>query len=106
MRDNQQHINNFKDFYNNHFNRVYHFFKNRINNREDAKDLTHDVFLKVLQNFQKVCSAKNIDAFLFTIARNVLVDYYKKALQKKQIENYLPTTFNSANASAITPVFS
>ena len=76
--------NNFKDFYDEYFHRVYHFLKNRTKQEEDAKDLTQDVFLKVFKHFQKVNTADNVDNYLFTISRNILVDYYRKSIENQQ----------------------
>lgn len=84
MNDNYQY-NTFKELYDEYFHQVYQFLKNKTKQEEDAKDLAQDVFLKAFQHFQKVNSANKIDSYLFTISRNVLVDYYKNSNTNQQL---------------------
>jgi len=58
----------------------YTFFK--TNNQEDAKDLTSETFRRVWSYIYKY-RAKNFKSYLFRIAHNLLVDYYKKNQQLK-----------------------
>ncbi len=104
--DNNHLHTSFRDFYNAHFHQVYHFLENRTN-REDAKDLTHDVFVKVLQHFHKVQAAEDKKAYLFTISRHILIDHYKKTLIQQQVirqlENDSSHTLSVVSALDYTP---
>ena len=80
------HKKDFQLFYEKNFDRVYAFFSRRARHTEDAKDLTQDVFTKAYQNWQQLEKAENPKAYLFTIARNTLIDYFRKSLIQENIE--------------------
>ena len=54
------------------------YFLKRVGNREEAGDLTQDVFLKVIQSGQSFTELQNISGWIMTIAHNRLVDHYRK----------------------------
>jgi RNA polymerase sigma-70 factor (ECF subfamily) len=69
----------FNNFYKSSKLRFYKFFLNRINNAVIAEDVTQDFFIKVYLNLDKFDDSKSLfDAWLFTIARNILIDHYRK----------------------------
>lgn len=70
----------FRQCYLKYFHKVYAFFVGRTANRETAEDLTHDLFLKLFQNWRAFVEAEVPDAYLFTLARNLLIDFYRKKL--------------------------
>lgn len=65
------------DFY---FPKVYAFVLAKLNNNSAAaEDVTSDIFMKVLENLHKYQErGLPFGAWLFTVARNVLFDYYAK----------------------------
>lgn len=52
------------------------FFK--VSDREKAKDLVQDVFVKSWQHVVKGKEISNLKAFLYTVANNLIIDYYRK----------------------------
>jgi RNA polymerase sigma-70 factor (ECF subfamily) len=50
--------------------RVYNYLLRMVANREDALDLTQDVFLKAYQNLRKLDDPARFPAWLFRIAHN------------------------------------
>jgi len=68
----------FKDIYNKEINRVFRFVFLRISSREEAIDITEDVFYKLWQSMKDGKAIENQPAFLFTIARNKIIDWYRK----------------------------
>ncbi len=61
----------------------------KTSSREEAKDLTQEVFTRVWQHMSKnTAEIENLRAFLFTVARNLIKDYYKK--KKPVLERDLP----------------
>ncbi len=75
MKEKQEH---FKLVYDNESDNIFRFVLLRVSNREDALDLTGEVFLKfwhVLLQQGEIISPR---ALLFTIARNKVIDWYRK----------------------------
>ena len=87
----------FSIIFDQHINKIYRFVYLKVNSQEIAQDITSEVFLRGWQAFKKAYNPcpnpqnkiKNIPAFLYQIARNLVIDYYRDK-QKKQtvsIEN-------------------
>ncbi len=69
----------FEAVYDCYFHPVFRFVYYRTGNREVAKDLTSDIFLKVYKKFSAYDPNKgSFDVWLFTIAGNQIKDYYRK----------------------------
>ena len=58
--------------------RVYRYIYARVCNHQDAEDLTSQVFEAALAGLNTFGGKKNFSAWLFTIARNKVVDSYRK----------------------------
>lgn len=69
----------FTELFDRYFPRVYRFYYSRLRVRQDAEDLTSELFLKA---FTKLGSYTDqgvpFSAWLFSIARNTLIDYVRK----------------------------
>lgn len=61
-----------------HVQRVYQFLYTRVGNREDAEDLTSEVFLKASHQLDLDRSKASIATWLFTVARTVLADHWRR----------------------------
>lgn len=61
-----------------HVQRVYQFLYTRVGNREDAEDLTSEVFLKASHQLDLQRSHASIATWLFTVARTVLADHWRR----------------------------
>jgi RNA polymerase sigma-70 factor (ECF subfamily) len=57
---------------------VHRFLYSRVGNREDAEDLTSEVFLKAARMLDKERSEASIASWLFTVARTVLADHWRR----------------------------
>ncbi|MES3006021.1 MAG: RNA polymerase sigma factor [Patescibacteria group bacterium] len=69
----------FIDLYNSLSDRLFRYCLVRVSNREQAVDIVQDTFLR----FWDVLSSgeseiKNARAFLYTIATNLIIDWYRK----------------------------
>lgn len=58
------------------YNPLLGYIKKRVNNSEDAEDLTQEVFLKLSKT--DIDSIKNVSNWVYTIAKNSITDYYRK----------------------------
>lgn len=62
--------------------RIYRFIFFKVSREEDAQDLTSEVFLKVWQHIVDGQEIKNLNAFFYKVARNLVIDHYRKASQR------------------------
>ena len=70
----------FDELYQEYFGKVYNYIFGQMLNREVSEDLTEDVFVKVLTNLDCYDFARaKVSTWIFTIARNTIADYRKKA---------------------------
>ena len=69
----------FGDLYENHAPAIFRYLYSHLDNQMDAEDLTGEVSLKAWRSLPKY-SERGVPflAFLFRIARNILVDHYRK----------------------------
>ncbi len=78
--------------YNHYFERVYRFIFYRVSHKETAEDLTEEVFVKIFKNLRKLEQPAAFEGWLFQIARNRVIDYYRSKRQivpLEEIENTL-----------------
>lgn len=63
-----------------YFDPVYQFIHSRVGHRQEAEDLTSEVFEKIAKNLHtyRTKSGATIRSWIFTIARNTIVDFYRK----------------------------
>jgi len=61
-----------------YFDDIYKFMLSFIKNKEIAQDITSETFLKVINNPDKFENISNLKSYLFTIAKNTYINYYKR----------------------------
>lgn len=57
---------------------LYHFFLKHVKNPAVAEDLAQDVFIKFWEKRDQTDDIRNMNAWLYRIARNHLIDHYRK----------------------------
>lgn len=68
----------FLEVYDRHADEIFRFCVLKVSSRERAEDLTQDVFMKLWQAQREGVQIKNERAFLYTLARNQVIDWYRK----------------------------
>jgi RNA polymerase sigma-70 factor (ECF subfamily) len=68
----------FATLYDRYIQRLYHYCYHRTNNVHDAEDLTAQTFLTALEALPHYRQDGHFAAWLFTIARNKVVDFYRR----------------------------
>ena len=58
------------------YNPLLFYVKNRISSKEDAEDITQEVFFKLAKSNNQQVS--NLKGWVLTIAKNTITDYYRK----------------------------
>lgn len=83
----------FGQIYDLFFDRVYRFVFYRVNHQETAEDLTAEVFIRVWSKIAKIGDAGAFGPWVFQIARNLVIDYYrtrKSTVDLQELENIIP----------------
>lgn len=63
------------DFYH---EKIYRYVYLKVPTQQDAEDITADTFLRVWQHVQEKRAVRALQAFLYQIARNLIVDFYRR----------------------------
>ena len=79
--------------------RVFNYLLRILQNREDALDLSQDVFLKAYQNLRKLDDPQRFPAWLFRIAHNEAYSLFRKRKPEGELE-----TTERPEASAAFPI--
>ncbi|MEK7138028.1 MAG: RNA polymerase sigma factor [Patescibacteria group bacterium] len=82
------------------FDKVFGFCMNRTSNRVVSEDLTQDIFLKLVDKIETFDESKgNFLVWFWQLARNTVIDYYRKAkeinfseMEEERLEKISPTT--------------
>lgn len=53
------------------------FLRNKVGDNNVAEDLLHEVFLKAISAIERGDSPSNLTGWLYTIAKNSVIDYYR-----------------------------
>jgi RNA polymerase sigma-70 factor, ECF subfamily len=81
----QADLSKFEVLYELHFDHVYFFIISRVHDRTIAEDLTSEVFHKALANLPNYqWRGTPFSAWLFRIASNEIVDYFKRSDREQQ----------------------
>ncbi len=68
----------FEQVYSQESDSVFRFCIFRLSDREVCLELTQEVFMRYWDNLSNGKEIQNDRAFLFTISRNLIIDYYRK----------------------------
>jgi RNA polymerase sigma-70 factor (ECF subfamily) len=83
---------NIQDLYETYSDEIYEFALYSLRNSQDARDTVQEVFLRALVSLHQFRNESSIKTWLFRIARNYIVDSYRrKGIEK----NYLPSYVSS-----------
>ena len=64
--------------YDEYINRIHRFIYFKVSSPEEAQDLASETFLRAWQYLQEGKPIKQLSPFLYGIARNLVVDHYRK----------------------------
>jgi RNA polymerase sigma-70 factor (ECF subfamily) len=69
----------FSQIYDQYIEKIYRFVYLKVNSQEVAEDITSKVFMKSWEAFNSQgADIKNPSAFLYQVARNSVIDYYRQ----------------------------
>jgi RNA polymerase sigma-70 factor (ECF subfamily) len=82
----QQDPGRFAELYESHFERVYGFVVRRVRDRDEAQDVTSEVFHRALANLGRFeWRGLPFSAWLLRIAANAIVDRGKRAAREREL---------------------
>lgn len=67
---------------------VYLYIYNRVNNKEEAEDLSQDVFVR-LMDYKQMLRPDTVKFFIYTISRNLVNDYLRRYYKKQEVTSYM-----------------
>jgi RNA polymerase sigma-70 factor (ECF subfamily) len=79
---------------------IYRFIYSKVGNREEAEDLTSQVYLKALSGLDQTRDAVSAQAWLFQVARTTIADYWRGfyRLHASSLDDLLALGWDSAIA--------
>lgn len=78
----------FSDLYINYSNKLYSFALVQTRNNVLAEDIVQETFLKLWNTRRQLNCYGNVHALLFTIARNLIIDGFRKQIAHIDFEEY------------------
>ena len=67
----------FQKFYQENLSLIYRYVYSQVGNREEAEDLTSQIFLKVFSSIDQERSRLSLQKWLYLIARSTIADYWR-----------------------------
>jgi RNA polymerase sigma-70 factor, ECF subfamily len=71
-------------------NRLHHFILKRVGDEALAEDILQDVFLKIHTRMSTLQDNQRLEAWLYQIARNTIIDHYRRPDRTATIDETLP----------------
>ena len=88
------------ELYETHFEKVSRYIAARIGNPSLAEDMASEVFVKAVEAFDNFqWRSIPIEAWIFKIAHNTVIDYYRKSSKRKDLPLEAATTQVSMSTS-------
>lgn len=87
---------NFETLVDRYKNKIINFIHKMIYDYDEAQSLSQDVFLKVYETIQRYEMRDNFQAFIFTIAKNITLNYIKKQKRVLFFSSFAPGDSNDA----------
>lgn len=64
------------------------FIVSRVKNITLAEDMSHDVFVRLI-SYKDMLQKTTIKSFIYTIAQNLLIDYFRRKSIKSRAQSYM-----------------
>lgn len=76
------------DSYGRYYRQVYLYIYYKVNSKEEAEDISQDVFLRLME-YKQMLRPDTVKFFIYTISRNLVNDYLRRYYKKQEISSYL-----------------
>src|SRR5918996_3767831 len=72
--------------------RLLSFIRNRVSSTEEAEDIMQDVFYQFVAGFDGIESLDRVTSWLFSVARNKIIDRYRRDSSRPQRADFASQT--------------
>lgn len=80
-----EHIDLIVQTYQHYRTEVVSYIYYRIENNDDAQDMYQDIFLRLLEYDKMICE-NTVKSLIYTIARNMIIDYLRRHNTRREYE--------------------
>jgi len=91
----QDSLDAFNSLYNVYGRELFMHIQNMTKDAEAAEELLQDVFMKVWDNRTTIDADRSFRAWLYTVARNAVYNYYRQVAKDQKIQEQLYLHFES-----------
>ena len=88
----------FENLYNIYADKLYYFALRFLKTKEDAENLTQEVFVKIWETRDRLDPDYSFNAYLFTIAKNTIFNIHRKRVNERTYRDYLGNFFDFAHS--------
>jgi RNA polymerase sigma-70 factor, ECF subfamily len=72
-----QKVQEFQSFYQENLNLIYRYIYSKVGNREEAEDMTSQIFMKAVRSVDAERGPHSMQKWLFQVARTTIADYWR-----------------------------
>jgi RNA polymerase sigma-70 factor (ECF subfamily) len=82
--------------------RLRNFIQSRVSDADDVEDLLQETFIRIHTRIDTLVDDTRLAAWVYQIARNLIVDYYRRRIESMPLTEVLPAApvFEDASAEA------
>jgi RNA polymerase sigma-70 factor (ECF subfamily) len=73
----EEYVQEFQTFYQENLGLIYRYVYSRVGNREEAEDLTSQIFIKAVRGVDTERGPQSMQKWLFQVARTTIADYWR-----------------------------
>lgn len=87
--EHQNHIQAFEEFYDNQSDGLYRYIYYKSSSTQIANDILQETFIRIFERYPTYASNDHRVRALYTIARNLLYDHFRKSKKTQSLDNQL-----------------
>jgi RNA polymerase sigma-70 factor (ECF subfamily) len=94
-----------RQIYEDHVTSVYRYVYSKVGNREEAEDLTSQVFVKAIRTYDHTRSPETLQSWLFQVARTTIADHWRRfyRLRVNSLDDLLEAGWEGPAEAAADP---
>ena len=73
----EEYVQEFQTFYQENLGLIYRYVYSKVGNREEAEDLTSQIFIKSVRGVDTERGPQSVQKWLFQVARTTIADYWR-----------------------------